>query len=237
MIRNAFALTAALGALLVAHEVRADDDTCDDTTTTEGNATLVEQPDIYSYSWREAGMPSGIGVGMILGGGITGFTNQTMRDSTSTVGGLWDARLSIGTHVPIGVDVTYLGTASTIDSLTGTGSGTLVGTTVEGALRWNILPHSPVDPYVFAGLGWQRYNLTNVNTAFAASNVAATSDNFLEVPMGAGLALRNMSGFTFDLRGTFRAAATQSTMIINPSTGQAVDMHTWEASAALGYEF
>jgi len=236
MIRKAFALAASLGALVVAHDVRADVDTCDESATTEGNATLEEQPDIYSYAWRDEALPSKIGVGLILGGGVTGFTNRVMRDSTASVGGLWDARVSIGTHVPLGFDVSYVGSATTINSLTGTGSGTLVGTTVEGALRWNVLPHAPLTPYLFAGLGWQHYDLTNVSTTFTSSNVAA-SDNFLEVPMGAGLSLRNMSGFSFDLRGTFRAAATQSTMVINPTTGQAVDMHSWEASAAMGYEF
>ena len=44
------------------------------------------------------------------------------------------------------------------------------------------------------------------------------------------------SGFTVDLRGTFRAA-TDSTLLIDQSNGSYAKLHAWEASAALGYEF
>jgi hypothetical protein len=54
--------------------------------------------------------------------------------------------------------------------------------------------------------------------------------------MGAGLSYRDVSGLTVDVRGTFRAAAS-SDLLIDPRTGNEADLHTWEASAALGYEF
>jgi hypothetical protein len=65
-------------------------------------------------------------------------------------------------------------------------------------------------------------------------------DNLLEFPMGAGLAYR-MAGFVFDVRGTFRAATEQNLVLKQPAAAPTssdfAPMHTWEASAALGYEF
>jgi hypothetical protein len=195
-----------------------------------------EESGPYSYAWSEPGMVSQVGVGLSIGGGISGFTDRAMRDTTSSdVGGLWDFRASIGTHIPIGLDIAYVGTAADINTFAGSPNGTLVGTTVEGALRYNILPHYMVNPYVFAGLGWQRYDVTNVKFSTADSGLLK-HDNLAEVPLGAGVSLRDPTGFMFDLRGTFRAA-TNSNLLIDPRTGNQADLHTWEASAALGYEF
>ncbi|MEO8842001.1 MAG: hypothetical protein ABI591_30235 [Kofleriaceae bacterium] len=193
-------------------------------------------PGPYSYAWREPRLASGVGLGLTLGGGITGFTDRTMRNTVSSnVSGLWDLRASIGTHTPIGIDVSYLGTASNVNTLTGAPNGTLIGTTVEAAIRYNILPHNVLDPYIFAGMGWQRYDVQDVRVAQSDSGMKPT-DNVAEFPMGAGLSWRDRSGFTGDLRGTFRAT-TDSTLVLNGTTGNYAALHSWEASAALGYEF
>lgn len=197
-------------------------------------------PDMYSYAWSEPGLQSGIGVSTILGGGVSGFTDSTMRDTTSDLGGLWDLRVTIGSHVPLALDLSYVGTATSIDGLPGTGDSTLIGTALEGAVRFNILPHYAWCPYVFAGAGWQRYDVTgdndNVSLAFNGMN---DHDNLLEFPLGAGVAFRDR-GFVFDLRGTFRAT-TDEDMVLetapSPTGTDFASMHTWEASAALGYEF
>jgi len=197
------------------------------------------EPGPYSYAWREPRLATGIGIGVAIGGGLTGFTDRTMRDTVSSnVGGLWDARATIGTHIPIGLDLTYLGTAANVNTVNGASNGTLIGTTAEAALRWNILPHNMLNPYIFGGAGWQRYDVRNMH--FAQSDTGMKSnDNVAEFPMGAGLALRDLSGlsgFTADVRGTFRAT-TDSTLVLNGANGTYASLYSWEASAALGYEF
>lgn len=246
-------LLAGVG-LLAAREVRADDPdqamppppptvpvVSDPATQPE---PTYPQPEVYeavpapySYAWMEPTLRSGIGIGFTVGGGVTGFTDKALRDTVSSdVGGLWDFRASIGTHIPLGIDVTYLGTAQNVNTLqTGQANGTLIGTTVEGALRFNMLPHNDLNPYVFGGVGWQRYDVHNMVFAHADTGLAQ-NDNLVEFPMGAGLSYRDPSGFTVDARGTFRAA-TASTLVIDPRTGNYADLHSWEASAALGYEF
>jgi hypothetical protein len=206
----------------------------DDIAAPTIRTTVVPGP--YSYAWREPGLKSNIGVGVTIGGGLTGFTDRTMRDTVSSnVGGLWDVRASIGTHIPIGLDLTYLGTAANVNTINGQANGTLIGTTTEAALRWNILPHNDLTPYIFGGVGWQHYDVRDMK--FAQSDTGMkSSDNVAEFPMGAGLSLRDVSGFTADLRGTFRAT-TDSTLVLDGATNTYASLFSWEASAAVGYEF
>ena len=39
----------------------------------------------YSYAWSDELMRSGIGVSAIIGGDVAGFTDRTMRDTTSSI--------------------------------------------------------------------------------------------------------------------------------------------------------
>jgi len=196
-----------------------------------------EMPSAYSYAWNEPGLQTGIGVSTILGGGLTGFTDQQMRDTVSSdVGGLWNLRVTIGSHTPIGFDIGYVGTAANINALIGTQDGTLVGSTVEGALRWNVLPHYAWNPYAFAGIGWQRYDLTGGDFALSDTGVN-DSDNSVVFPMGAGVAYRDKSGIVADLHGTIRVNTNAGLVLENAGGDTFAPMHAWEASAAVGYEF
>jgi hypothetical protein len=221
-----------------------------DSTTTTNPPSVTTEPvmtdtgadvygdDRYSYTWSDDLMRSRIGVSAILGGGVVGFTDRTMRDTTASVGGLWNFRLTLGSHVPLGLELGYIGSATNLRGLPAQG-GTLIGTTVEGALRYNVLPHFVWTPYVFAGVGWQRYDVANANVTLSDSGMN-DHDNLLEFPIGTGLAYR-VSGFVLDLRGTFRATTDQNLVLktasVAPTSSDFAPMHTWEASAALGYEF
>lgn len=198
---------------------------------------VADTQGVAAYAWSEPRLQSGIGVGLTIGGGLSGFTDRTMRDSVSTqVSGLWDARLTLGTHIPLGLDLNYVGSAVNVNTLGGTKNGTLIGTTAEAALRWNILPHQMATPYLFGGIGWQRFDLTNRQLATADSGMQA-SDNFMEVPMGVGFAVRQMNGFTFDARGTYRQAVSDSDLVRHADGNGFASPSSWEASANLGYEF
>lgn len=215
-------------ALLVGHAAAAD--------PAYGYNGYSEEPNDFGYGWYDERLPTGIGVGFIAGGGLTGFTDQAVRNNMqNNVQGLWDARISIGTHVPIGLDLSYVGTASSLANPLGTGgsNGTLYGTAAEAALRWNILPHFAWDPYVFGGIGWQNYEVTGQSLAMPGMR---SSDNSVEFPMGVGMSFRDTSGWLVDVRGTFRDDPN-SNLIYQASNNSYAPMHSWEASAALGYEF
>lgn len=197
--------------------------------------TVVVEPDAYSYAWVEPRLPSQFGVGIMVGGGVAGFTDRAMRDTTNNVGGMWDAKLTLGTHIPIGIDLAYVGSDQNLSTIGGISNGQLIGTTVEGAVRFNILPHQIIDPYVFAGVGWQRYDVQNVRFSQADTGLKS-SDSFAEFPMGAGISWRDFSGLTIDLRGTYRHAS-DSTLVLDPVTGNYAALHSWEASGGIGYEF
>ncbi|MDB4953495.1 MAG: hypothetical protein JWO36_1064 [Myxococcales bacterium] len=186
------------------------------------------------YSWSDPSMQTGVGVGVMVGGGVTGFTNREARNVTSDIGGLWDARVSLGTHVPIGIEASYVGTAQEIRGVFGGPEATMIGTTAEGDLRWNILPHMMFTPYLFAGVGWQRFSIDDRRFVFSSTSLNRR-DDLLEVPLGGGLSYR-FAGFVAEARGTFRAT-TNEDLIINPITGSAAKMHNWEGSLQVGAEF
>ena len=130
----------------------------------------------------------------------------------------------------------YVGTSVDITPLGSTTTGTLIGTNVEGALRWNILPHYTWNPYVFVGAGWQHYDITDVD--YSRSDTGLKDEDDLAVfPMGAGIAYRDHSGFVGELRGTFRPAEDSSLLVDANGDGGTASLHTWDATAQLGYEF
>lgn len=217
---------SGLGGVLAAGTAYAQDYT---------DAGYEAPPPMYSYAWDEPGLMTGIGVGVNVGGGFGGFTGDVMRDTVdSDVGGLWQARVTVGTHIPLALDISYIGTAVDVTPLGALQTGTLIGTAVEGAVRWNILPHYAWNPYVFIGAGWQNYQVTDANFNQAATGLA-DSDNLAEFPMGGGFAYRDPSGITFDLRGVFRLT-DDSELLLRPN-GDFANLDTWEASGSIGYEF
>jgi len=222
------------------HSARAQPDQPTEPSTTNPDTVHTDDNYKYGYAWSDPWLSSGIGISTVLGGGITGFTENAVRNRTASVGGLWDLRVTIGSHVPLGFDVSYVGTATDINSgLLPGQSATLIGTAFEGALRYNVLSHCTWNPYIFVGIGWQHYDVTQTNVTLALNGMN-DSDDLLEFPMGAGLSYR-MGGFVADIRGVFRATSDDNLILKNPAvfptSNDFARMHSWEASAAVGYEF
>jgi len=220
---------AASAVVAFAHVARADDVVLTDTG--------YEHPVTI---WRDPAIYSGVGVGVHLGGGVFGFTDPTMRNLTSPVGGTWNFRAAFGTHVPIGAEVGYVGNTTQIVGQLSNNQATMLGTELDGTLRVNVFPRSRFCPYIFGGLGWQHYQL-NDRTFELSDTGVASSDDLLVIPVGAGLSFRHR-GFVTDLRGTFRAAENENMVLstTRDSEGETplfAKMHTWDASLNVGYEF
>lgn len=187
---------------------------------------------------EEGGLLSGIGIAIAAGGGASGFTNDAMRDTTD-IGGDWDVRLTFGTRSPLAFEASYIGSAQSIDALGLDDDAILVGNGLQGAVRLNATVESTVQPFLYAGLGWRRYDLTNVDVNL--SDVRG-DDNVLEIPLGIGVAGR-WSGLIVDLRGEFRA--TTNGDLVPEFTAESIalgeedfaSMHRWGVKATVGYEF
>jgi len=177
-----------------------------------------------------------IGVSASVGAGISGYTGHVMRDTvTSNVANDWIVRAVIGTQIPLGVELSYLGTSDDVNTVRGSPNGTLLGTTFEAALHYNFRPHDMLDPYLLAGVGWTHYGVHGMKVAQAMSGMPS-SDDVPEFPVGAGLALRDPGGFVFDVRAAFHATAG-SELVTNPTTGDKAPLYAWDAAATLGWEF
>ncbi len=174
------------------------------------------------------------GIGVALGGGVEGFTSDTLRNTTND-GGNWNVRLAFGTRQPLGFEAAYFGSAQSIDAFGLDDDALLVGNGLQGNLRLNLVDAN-VQPFVFGGLAWRRYTLqnTDVNTSDILD-----SDDVLEIPMGAGVAWK-YAGFMFDARGEFRYA-DQEDLVPEFADNGALDdtgtMHRWGVNANIGLAF
>ena len=222
-------LLVCLGALSIAAPVRAEDAF----SNFEPPPPAPVNP--YSYAWRDDRMLSRIGIGFTAGAGATGFSAAPMRDLVSeSVGGLWSVRASIGTHIPLGGELTYVGSAAKLRNFSDAYSGMLIGTAVEAVARYTILPLADGTPYAFAGVGWQHFRVRDSQPALSDTGMRL-ADNLAEFPMGLGAQYRDRSGWIGDVRATFRAAMDSG--LVTQADGSHARLHSWEASAAFGYEF
>jgi len=173
------------------------------------------------------------GVAVALGGGVEGFTNDTLRGTTDP-GGLYNLRVAVGTRSPLAIEGAYIGSVQSIDALGLDSNALLLGNGLEGKLRLNLMDEA-VQPFAFAGVGWRRYSLQNAD--FNTSAVA-DDDDVLEVPMGLGLAYK-IAGFQFDARGEFRYATGEDLMpsLTDPDANDAAEMHRWSVNTNVGYSF
>jgi len=173
------------------------------------------------------------GVEVALGGGVEDFTNDTLRNTTTT-GGSWNVRVAVGTRTPLAFEGAYIGSAQSIDALGLDGDALLVGNGLEALARVN-LTETNIQPFAFAGLGWRRYSITNSN--FNTSAVAET-DDVLEIPFGVGVAAK-YRGFVFDARGEVRLATQEDLMpaLNAEDPTEDADMHRWAVNANIGYGF
>ena len=197
---------------------------------------------MFGFEWHNPNLRSGIGVSTLLGGGVVQFTNSAMRNTTSNLGGLWDLHVTFGTHLPLALDLAYVGTATHIAGLPTGNTATLIGSVAEGTLRWNVLPRLTWTPYVFGGVGYQRYDVTGNNVTLSDSGMNS-SDNLLSVPAGVGFVWRGNNGLVADVHGTYRFTWFQDLVlnsgapITSTSSNDFVKLNNWEASASIGYEF
>jgi hypothetical protein len=174
---------------------------------------------------------SHMGLALMVGGGVTDFTNGPTRSETAT-GGSWTARLAIATRSIIGFDASYVGGANSLHGL-GAGNATLVRNGLEGALRVNAPLYSYdtlFEPYALAGVGWNTYRVTSYNSSTAS--VSAGYDNTVTVPLGLGFAV-GYRGFMADIRYTLRPTYDQN-VFTNQTSGA---LSNWDLGGMLGYEF
>ncbi|HTM19589.1 MAG TPA: outer membrane beta-barrel protein [Kofleriaceae bacterium] len=190
-----------------------------------------------------------VGVSMTLGAGVSGFIDRDTRDFTQPGAG-WQARLAIGTRELLGLELGYTGSAQAIDALGLDSDAMLVSNGMDADLRLNLGPETTVQPFVFGGMGWRHYNVTNTSTRTSS---VKDNDDVLEFPVGAGLGFR-AAGVALELRGTFRPASDSDLMggndnidipgdlnpdpINDPAARDSKStLHNWSATLGAGFEF
>jgi hypothetical protein len=177
--------------------------------------------------------PSRIGIEATVGAGAIGFIDEAARNATQT-GATWDARLLFGSRSLLAIEGAYVGSVQNIEALGLSTSSLLLGNGVEGTLRVNVT-RTRVQPYLFGGVGWTHYELTN---AQANTSSLLGSDDVGTVPLGAGLSALLGSAFILDVRGTYRATfGGDMFQGVALNTDRSNAMQTWSAAGRVGFEF
>ena len=101
----------------------------------------------------------------------------------------------------------------------------------EGTLRVN-LTRGRIQPYLFGGAGFTRYQLSNTSTN--TSSVLG-ADDVGTVPLGAGITGRVGGSFIADVRATYRATFDDDMLRATATNNNS--MQSWNASGRIGFEF
>ncbi len=167
------------------------------------------------------------GVAVALGGGVEGYAMSNQRDQT-TDGGNWDVRLTVGTRSPLALEASYIGSAQAINALGLDSNAVLLGNGAQANARLN-LSDTLVQPFLYGGVAWKRYSITNTNQN---TSDLADNDDVLEVPLGVGVAAK-AAGLMLDLRGEYRLA-TQDDLFASGGNDRA---DRWGVNANVGIAF
>jgi hypothetical protein len=173
-----------------------------------------------------------VGVQGALGAGVIGFIGGGTRAVTEP-GGSWDVRVTAGTLLSGAAELAYIGSAQGLRGLGADSGARLIGNGVETGVRINFTRTCVLQPYLFGGFGWIDYQIANTNTVTA--DVSRT-DNVWEVPFGSGLTARVAWGLVLDARFTGRLAF-HDTLFDHLNTAGARDLHSWNGTGRLGWEF
>jgi hypothetical protein len=175
--------------------------------------------------------PSKMGLSVMAGGGVVGFSNSNATDVTNT-GGSWEARLGYN-YKYIGTEIAYVGTAQNINALGLDSNAWLASNGVEGLLRLNIGTYF-IQPFVFGGPSYVHYSIQNSN--FNTSDVRSSDDTFA-LPFGGGFSARlGSSGAIFDARFTYRPVWGKN-FFANSSDSTNTDLSNWLVTGRLGWVF
>jgi len=173
---------------------------------------------------------------LAAGGGVSGFI-EGAADQTK-VGGSWDVPLRLRTALPIGAEIGYVGTANGVSDQMSVNApnGIILSNGFEANAVLSLLPRrSVVDPYVFVGGGYTRFNLVH-ETSYNPSVLRKHDDAFV-LPSGAGVSVTLPANLLADARFTYRAIFDDGMIHLSGPGQDALNMSQWGLSARLAYQF
>ena len=165
---------------------------------------------------------------VLLGGGVTNFTNQAVRDSFNNIGGAWEARVGYGTRFYVGGELAYLGVARGADRI----GSNLLSNGGEAVVRLQYPADAAgwlIEPFAFGGIGWNHLFLKDATPGTTGSGDIGV------VPFGAGLTA-GYGGLLLDARFSYRPTFNDKDLVLS-STGTAGNLQSWAVTASIGYEF
>ena len=183
---------------------------------------------------------SRVGVAVTVGGGVERSVSAGTRESVGPAS-VWEVRAAIATRLLISPELAYIGSTSMIER--DGGRGTLLGTGIEALIRINLSGLGPLRPYVFTGRALRRYSVRGAARARSPGAMYGLADHdtdvVVELPLGAGCAIGLGGRLVLDARVALRFTG-DAELVVDPTSDDGTRyaaMHTWSATARVGYEF
>lgn len=175
---------------------------------------------------ESSGLLSSFGEYVLVGGGVTEFTEDDVKDRFD-IGGTWDLRVGFGSRFYVGGELAYVGSTQGAD---GTGPD-LLSNGAEAVVRVQypyVTKGWLVEPFAFGGIGWSHLSLED-----AAPGLEDTDDVGV-VPFGAGVTV-GRGHLLLDARFTYRTSFDEDLAL---AAGQGpASFERWAVGASVGYEF
>ena len=191
---------------------------------------------VLALSMRASAKEAGYDVNVAAGAGVSGFIEDA-ADATK-VGGAWDLRVRVRTPAMLGFEVGYVGSINGLsDHLASTTpDGFIVSDGFEANAVLSLLSHrSRLDPYVFLGAGYSRFDIVN-GSAYNASLLRRKDDAFV-VPSGLGASLVLSEKLLADARATYRAIFDEGLIYPSGRDHESANISQWGVTARVAYRF
>ena len=185
----------------------------------------MDRTDLKSADPDSDRFKSKVGVAIESGGGIGGFVDRSISETTGSQG-QYTGRVVVGTRRHFAGEAAYVGSAQRVNTFGVSPGSMLYGNGVETAFRYNLLT-GMWQPYATGGIGWMHYNF-NRDAQISTSDVQQSGD-VVTFPVGVGMAWR-LDGLILDSRFSMHPA-TSSSMI------RGANFSTWDLQARAGFEF
>jgi len=197
-------------------------------------AAVPPPPPAPSPRWE-----SSFGWAVMAGGAYDDFTDSNLRSVTNG-GGAWTARFIGGTNSIAAFEAAYVGAARGMRMLGLTGNNpTLVENGVEGTFRLNApirRGSSLFEPYGYAGLGFSHFNISNYNANAQALSSFRSSDDVMNIPVGAGFAYAYKS-FIADARAGWTGTINNDLLKVAENTNTTATLNHWSVGGQVGFMF
>lgn len=185
-----------------------------------------------------------MGVGLMVGGGAGGFTDDEALEVTESAGGTWEARAVVGTRTYVGGELAYVGSAwdleDDLSAVTSTGdidpymaaNGGEALLRVQAPVTMGFEEQTLIEPFLAGGINVSGYTVASadLDETIPQREIENETGAVTAIPLGAGIGLGHR-GLLVDTRATWRPSVSND--FLDPADENALGRVVWTADVGV----